>query len=410
MDLRDKATFKRVVLVLFIAALFLWCAINHAVALKLILYTLSLFTPLIVGACMAFVFNVILKLLEEKIFIHITVKADPQRRIGRFWRGFVRPLSLLLTIFIVFGIIIMLIALLVPQLKHSIQVISYELPTFINYVQGWLDDSLKNWGFENVSASLPLIDWNAILSRVVDFLSGNSGDVISNITSFTSGVFGVFFNVGVGFIFSIYILLQKEKLIRQVTGIIYSLFSEKKADTIFGLGKLSNEIFGKFITGQFIEAIIIGTLCFTGMSLLSLTAIFEFPYALMISVIVGFTSLIPVVGAFIGTSFGALLIVMQDPIQALWFILFIIVLQQIESNLIYPKVIGKSIGLPGIWVLLAVIVGGSVYGIMGVIIGIPLCSVVYILLRNWIKARLKKKNIDIRNVEARDMKQLDGFY
>jgi len=404
MDIRDKATFKRAVILFLIAALLLACVIHYKEAFTLIFQVLSLVTPLIVGICMAFVFNVVLKLLENRVFIKITDKADPTKRSGRFWLRFIRPLSILLTIAIIFGIITLLIALVVPQLKQSAQLLSQELPTFMASMQDFINSTLGRLGFSNVEEAMPVIDWNFVLDRLGSFFSGNSTEIIGTITSITSGVFGVFINVGVGFVFSIYILLQKEKLIRQVTGLTYAVFSEEKANTIVGVGKLSNEIFGKFITGQFLEALILGTMCFIGMTLLSLTKFFEFPYALMISVIIAFTSLIPIIGAFVGTAFGALLILMQEPIQALWFILFIIVIQQIDSNVTYPKIIGKSIGLPGIWVLFAVIVGGSIYGILGIILGIPICSVLYIIIRNWANERLKKKGIDISKVEARDMR------
>ncbi len=409
MDIKDKATFKKIILILVLAAVFLWCAVNYKTALTLVLNILSLFVPLLVGAGMAFIFNVVLRLLELKIFIHITKRVDEGKRVGRFWIKLVRPLSLILTIIIIFGVVVLVVALVIPELENSITVLASEFPAYIKYVEGWVNDTLNSLGMESLSASLPIIDWGSVLKSIGKFLSGSDSHILSNVASFTTGVFSVLTNIVVGFVFSIYILLQKETLSRQLKGVTYAFFSPKTADKIFGVGKLSNEIFGKFITGQFLEAIIIGTLCFIGMNLLSLTAIFEFPYSLMISVLIGFTALIPVVGAFIGTAVGALLILMQDPIQALWFIIFIIVLQQLESNLIYPKVVGKSIGLPGIWVLFAVMTGGTIYGIIGIIIGVPLCSVIYCLIKNWITVRLEDRHVDIDKVEASDMRQLSGF-
>ena len=409
MNINDKITFKKIVGLLVIAALFLWAALNYTTAITVLLNILSLFAPLLVGAGMAFIFNVLMKKFEEKVFIHITKRVDPKKRNGRIWLKTVRPLSLIITICIIFGIVILIIALVIPELRKTVQLIAEEFPAYIESLQKWLDSMLAELGLGSTSLVLPKIDWGNILKSVGEFLSGEGSEILNSAAKFTTGVFSVIANIVVGFIFSIYILLQKEKLSRQLKGIIYALFSKQKADTIFGIGRLSNDIFGKFITGQFLEAIILGLLCFVGMNLLSLTAIFEFPYSMMISVLIGFTALIPVVGAFLGTAIGALLILMQDPLQALWFIIFIIIIQQIDGNLIYPKVVGKSVGLPGIWVLFAVIAGGSVYGIMGVIIGVPLCSVIYCVIKNWVAAKLDKKKIDIDKVEARDMRDLSEY-
>jgi len=176
-------------------------------------------------------------------------------------------------------------------------------------------------------------------------------------------------------VFSIYLLLQKEKLSRQLKDTLYRFVSENKVRRIIILGKRSQEIFSNFIRGQFLEAVIIGILTFVGMLLLNL------PHPLVISALVGFTAIIPVFGALIGTGIGVFLILMVDPIKALWFLIFLLILQQIEGNIIYPKVVGKSIGLPGIWVFAAVTIGASAFGILGMLIGVPLCSLLYSILR-----------------------------
>lgn len=408
MDLQNKITFKKIIILLVIAALLLWAALNYSTAITVLLNIISLFAPLIVGGCMAFIFNVLLKFFENKVFIHITNRSNPERKGGRFWRAFVRPLSLILTLVIIFGITILVIALVIPELKNSISLLIGEFPEFIDSVQEWLDETLISFGLGSISSHLPVINWSSILNGLMQFLSGEGSNIVAGATQFTTGVFSVVTNLVVGFVFSLYILLQKETLSRQSKGLVYAVFSKEKADMFYGVGRLSNDIFSKFITGQFMEAIIIGALCFVGMNLLSLFSFFEFPYSLMISVLIGFTALIPVVGAFIGTAVGAILILMQDPIQALWFVIFIIVLQQLESNLIYPRVVGKSVGLPGIWVLLAVLVGGSVYGILGVIVGVPLCSILYTLIKRAVSLKLDSKNINIDKVEAQDMRDVTG--
>ena len=211
--------------------------------------------------------------------------------------------------------------------------------------------------------------------------------MLSSTVSVASSVIGGVVNFILAFTFSIYVVHQKERLGSQAKRLLYAYLPEARSDRIIEILSLSHKTFSNFITGQFTEAIILGALCFVGMS------IFRFPYALMISVLVGFTALIPIVGAFIGTIVGALLIVTVSPIQALWFILFILVLQQIEGNLIYPRVVGTSVGLPGIWVLVAVTAGGSLYGIVGMLFSVPVSSVLYCLLRETVRRRVKERGI-----------------
>ena len=201
-----------------------------------------------------------------------------------------------------------------------------------------------------------------------------------------STVAGTITSLVLGIVFAIYILLKKEDLRRQIKKVMRAYLPEKKEKKIIEISELSNKIFGNFITGQCLEAVIIGVLCFIGMLLLNI------PYASTISVLVGFTALIPVFGAFIGTIVGAFLILMVSPTKAIIFIIFILILQQLEGNLIYPKVVGKSVGLPGIWVLVAVTIGASVYGILGMLISVPLCSILYSIIRTNVNDKIDQKN------------------
>ena len=203
-----------------------------------------------------------------------------------------------------------------------------------------------------------------------------------------------FINVTIGLVFAIYFLAQKEKISSQVGNLIDAYLPEKIIRKIRDIASLSNKIFSNFVGGQCIEAIIIGFLCFLGMLILRL------PYASTISVLVGFTALIPVFGAFIGTIIGAFLIFMISPLQALIFIIFILVLQQLEGNLIYPKVVGKSVGLPGIWVLVAVTVGASINGILGMLLSVPIVSIIYSIVATNVKYRLDEKNKDNKKAQA----------
>lgn len=334
-------------------------------------FLLSLFWPFFLGLSIAFVLNVILKKVEK----WLPIKKKKIKRI----------IALLLTLWIVFGIVIFILFLIVPELQHAIELLIVNIPTYqeqiINWVQG-LEGSKEI--IEQLQSQTA-----AINQSIVDFVKHNSNrllDVTVGIgTSLVSGIF----NFILGLVFAIYILGEKEKYGKQTKYFLYAFLPKRQADHVICLGLFSHKIFSNFVSGQLLEAIIIGILCFIGMLVLQL------PYALTISVLVGFTALIPVFGAFFGTAIGAILIFALHPMQALIFVIFIIVLQQIEGNLIYPKVIGNSVGLPGIWIMLAVTIGGSLMGIVGMLVSVPLCSVLYSVLKTIIEQKLKQKKLVI---------------
>ena len=230
-------------------------------------------------------------------------------------------------------------------------------------------------------------------TTLAEYIKNNSNQVIDVTLGIASNVVTGFVNVTIGFVFAIYFLAQKEKITSQFNKVMDAYLPKKRVNKIKEIAHLSNKVFSSFVSGQCIEAIIIGVLCFIGMILLRL------PYASTISVLVGFTALIPVFGAFIGTIFGAFLIFMISPLQAIIFVMFIIILQQLEGNLIYPKVVGKSVGLPGIWVLVAVTVGASINGVLGMLLSVPICSIIYSILATNVKDRLEGKNKTNKKVQ-----------
>jgi predicted PurR-regulated permease PerM len=230
-------------------------------------------------------------------------------------------------------------------------------------------------------------NWEQIFGNVYNFLINSGGNMLQSTFQMASSIIGGVIDFFLGFIFAVYILLQKEKLGQQSRKLIYAYLPERMADKIISVCSLAAKIFAKFLSGQCLEAVILGSIFFVAMS------IFRFPYALMISVLIGFTALIPVFGAFIGCFVGAFLILIVDPWMALWFILLFFVLQQLEGNFIYPHVVGGSVGLPSMWVLLAVTIGGSTMGVAGMLIFIPMASVLYTLLREATYKRLAKRNI-----------------
>lgn len=334
-------------------------------------YIIKIFMPFIIGIMIAFVLNVLMEVIENKWFEKLNWNKNTKRAV-----------SLTLSIFIVIGFFIILMLLIIPNLQDTIVIFANNIPDYLSNLKELL---LKL----NVSNNV-INDIMETLSNLGDtakeYVLNNSGKVIEATFGIASNVLNAFVNVFIGIVFAIYFLIDKEKISRQFNNIMKAYLPSKSCNKIIDIAKLSNRVFANFVSGQCLEAIIIGVLCFFGMIILRL------PYAGAISVLVGFTALIPVFGAFIGTIIGAFLIFMINPLQAVIFVIFIIVLQQLEGNLIYPHVVGKSVGLPGIWVLVAVTIGASINGILGMLLSVPLASIIYSILKTDVNLKLKKKN------------------
>ena len=343
----------------------------------------SLFFPFLLGGCLAFLVNVVLRPVERGWRRLWGKRYGPRQDKAR------RPLCLLISVLLVIGVVFALFFVIVPSLKDSIVNFVNLLPERILQLQNWWNQ-LSSFLAEH-GAHLPDFSLNGqeMQQKILDWMR-QYGDQFLNTTistaiGITSSVVSLIFNLVLALAFALYLLAQKETLTRQAKKVVQAIFSSKRAQQITELAHMTNRAFSNFVTGQLTEALILGCLCFLGM------LIFRLPYAGVISVIIGFTALIPIFGAFIGVAIGALLILLVNPIQALWFILFIIVLQQIESNVIYPRVVGKSVGLPGIWVLAAVTLGGNAFGLLGMLFAVPLCSVLYAVARRVVHRRLAQK-------------------
>lgn len=334
-------------------------------------YIIKIFMPFIIGIMIAFVLNVLMEVIENKWFEKLNWNKNTKR-----------ALSLTLSIFIVIGFFIILMLLIIPNLQDTIVIFANNIPDYLSNLKELL---LKL----NVSNNV-INDIMETLSNLGDsakeYVLSNSGKIIETTFGIASNVLNAFVNVFIGIVFAIYFLVDKEKISRQFSNIMKAYLPSKSCKKIEDIAELSNRVFANFVSGQCLEAIIIGVLCFFGMIILRL------PYAGAISVLVGFTALIPVFGAFIGTIIGAFLIFMVNPLQAIIFVIFIIVLQQLEGNLIYPHVVGKSVGLPGIWVLVAVTIGASINGVLGMLLSVPLASILYSILKTDVNLKLKKKN------------------
>ena len=337
--------------------------------------------PFVVGSAIAFILNIPMSAIEKQ-FRKIKVKSQRGEKIRN---KVMRPVSMVLSILLVLFIIGVVIGVVVPQLGQTINSIGESMSSSLPKIQKWLEqtfqdqeeivDYIKNLEF----------DWQNWLNTIKDFAWSGAGSVLSYTMSATMMVVNGVMTFFIAFIFALYILIQKENLGRQGKKLITAVFPKKVVEKILSVGSLSYKTFSKFITGQCLEALILGMMFFVCMT------IFRLPYALLVGVLIAFTALIPIVGAFIGCFVGAILILMVNPMQAVFFVILFLILQQVEGNLIYPHVVGSSVGLPSIWVLFAVTVGGKLMGIAGMLIFIPLVSVLYSLLREWVNHRISVK-------------------
>lgn len=361
----------------------LYWALNNLSAIRNgIIVLFSLFMPFIMGGVIAFIFNVPMRCIERHIFTKEKYNTARMRMLKR-------TLSYALTFLIILAVIVTAILVVVPQLAATIADVVSTIPQAAANFSNWLLDRMAEYPQIEEKIKSISIDWNELFKSVSAFISnGVIGKVINGGIGAVSGIVSGVTSFFIGFVFSVYILFQKEKLSRQIKKIMYATLPDKATETIIKVAKLADNTFANFLSGQCMEAVILGTMFVISMSVLRM------PYALLIGVTIAVTALVPIVGAFIGCIIGVILIGLTNPLQALVFIALFLILQQIEGNLIYPHVVGNSVGLPGMWVLVAVSVGGSLFGIMGMLTFIPICSVAYSLLREFINNRLKKKNID----------------
>ncbi|MBQ3553907.1 MAG: AI-2E family transporter [Clostridia bacterium] len=343
----------------------------------------GLITPLLIGLGIAFVMNTLLNFWEKRVFKRWENDAGLLGKIKR-------PVCLLLTILAIALIAFFVLFAVIPELINTLRMLSDRLPGFLEDMRIWLLGMIEYYNVDFSSLSALNVNWSEVGSFLFDFFQNGAPNIVSGtVTAATAVVVGIV-NFFLGFVFALYILSQKEKLARGICRTMYAYLPESFASSTLSVARLANRIFSGFIGGQFLEAVILGSLCFIGMS------IFGFPYAPMISVLVGCLALIPIFGAFIAVAIGAYLILLVNPMQALWFLVFFLILQQIEGNLIYPRVVGNSVGLPTLWVLFAVLVGGGLFGILGILLGVPTCSVIYTLLKQSVTTRLKEKCLDKR--------------
>lgn len=345
--------------------------------------TLGILRPFLIGIAIAFIFNLPMKLVENKIVKPLLKRTNV--------KSGVRGISLILTVVIIISLFIGLVVFVVPQLIESGSVLVKNIPDYLMSLEDFLSKYVGTTD-ELTEIVNSILSMGENILKVVGQITGN---LFTQILQVTVGVTSVIANLFMGFLIAIYILLSKEKLGLQGKKMLYAFVNVDKADKVMKVAKISHYKFSKFIAGQCIEAVILGLLCFIGMKILSI------PYAVLIGTIIGVTALVPIFGALIGTVPAAFIILMVDPIKALWFIILIIVIQQLEGHLIYPFVVGHSIGLSALWVLLAITIGGSVSGILGILLGIPLLGIIYTIMSTIINNRLSKRHINDEELEKK---------
>lgn len=351
-------------------------------------FVTSMLSPFLIGGALAFVLNVPMRYIEQKLFASTKAKK-------RLSPGLQRAVSLLLTLVFVVIVVALLVLVIVPQLAATISGLGVTIQDFFTRAYSWAEaqfasnPQLLQW-LSSLSIDWKSVDWKGLLSKVADFLKNGAGDVLFSTISAAMNFFSGIATGFIAFVFAIYLLLQKEKLGLQFRKAFYALLPKKAAKRLIEICALSQKVFSSFITGQCLEAVILGGMFFVAMTLLRM------PYALLVGCLISITALIPIVGAFIGCGVGAFLILMVSPTQALIFIVMFLILQQVEGNLIYPYVVGNSVGLPSIWVLAAVSIGGSLLGVLGMLIFIPLVSVIYTLFREFVYKQLKEKGIKVK--------------
>ena len=363
----NRDTIRKIRGLIVFTALVIVCLWKHEMVFDILGFVFGILFPFILGGAIAFVLNVPMSFIERHLF------PEERREKSKGMKKLARPVSMLIVLFAVIAVIGLVMFVVLPQLASTFAGLGKSIQAFIPQVQEWADQLFHNN--------------DEIMNAVIDFFRNGAGSVLnSTLTAARSIVSGLttFF---ISFVFAVYILLQKEKLSVQAKKVLFAFARKGRAEATLEVLALTYNTFSSFLTGQCVEAVILGSMFVVTMTILKL------PYALLVGILIAFTALIPIFGAFIGCVVGAFLIFMVDPVKALIFIVMFLVLQQIEGNLIYPHVVGSSVGLPSIWVLAAVTIGGNLLGIVGMLIFIPLVSVVYALFREIVYLKLKQRKI-----------------
>lgn len=371
-----KIDYKKILEIVLIGIGCYWVLNNFQIILDIFNSILAVIMPFLLGIMIAFILNVLMIRIEKILSRFILDKK---------YTSFKRVISIIVSLLIVIGVIGIIITLIIPELTNAIKVIVKSFPETFEQLQVWINQNGNS--FPQLETWINSVDLNSIASELSGLfkigLTGMLGSTVDVISMFFTSIL----NLVVGIVFALYILMSKETLKRQSHKLIDAYIPKRISVKLLEVGTLARTTFSNFVIGQTVEAFILGTLCAVGMAVLNL------PYAPMVGSLVGITAFVPIVGAFIGGGIGAFMILTVDPMQALIFIIFLVVLQQLEGDLIYPRVVGSSVGLPSIWVLFAVTVGGGLWGITGMLFSVPVLSVVYALIKGHVNKSGTKPKI-----------------
>lgn len=385
MELNQK-TMKKIKELILFTAIVVACLWKYKEVMEILGFILHVTFPFILGGAIAFVLNVPMSFIQRHLFSEERIEKKP------VLQKLARPVSMMIVLFAVIGVVVLVMFVLIPQLGNTFTNLGQSIQAFIPKVQVWAEDIFH--GNKEIMTWVNSLefDWDKLMSTGIDFLGNGAGSVLDSTITAAKNIVSSITTFFIAFVFAIYVLLQKEKLGLQAKKVLFAFVRKGRAEAALEVLSLTYSTFSSFLTGQCVEAIILGSMFVVSMW------IFRLPYALLTGIVIAFTALIPIFGAFIGCAVGTFLIFMINPVKALVFIILFLVLQQIEGNLIYPHVVGNSVGLPSIWVLAAVSLGGSLMGVVGMLIFIPIVSVIYALFREIVYLKLRQRGIKAEDI------------
>ncbi len=358
----DRSEKKKYIFIAVLAVIVCIIVRNLSLLGKVIGIAVSAIRPMLIGLAAAYIFNIIMTGFEKRYFPNKDTKFVNVSR---------RPVCLALSFLITIAILILIMYIVIPEIANAFRVLYHEIPPNFQKLQKFALEKLKEYPEIQQQISGLQFDWASIIGKATSILTSGVAGILTSAWGAIGTLTSTVADIGLGIVFAIYVLIRKDKLFKDTKRICTVSFGKDKYRKISHVYHIANETFRSFFVGQFIDALLLGMLCFIGMTILRL------PYAAMAGTLVGVTAFIPIVGAFIGAGISAFIILTVDPMQAVIFIIFLLCIQQIEGNLIYPKVVGDSVGVPGIWVFAAVTIGGGIFGILGMILGVPLSAIAY---------------------------------
>lgn len=388
----SKKNIKKILGIITFAIILLAVSQNLTTVMGFLSGVLGILAPVIVGLVLAFMLNILMNVLERRVF------AFMKKSKKRVVRNLFKPVSLVSTLILTLGFFVLLLFIIIPQLKDTIMLLVEKIPVYYTDLINWIESLVVRFGLDVNTDMLhnPKFDINNIYAMAQNFFTIEStNDILNTTMGVTSSLISGVSNLVLGLIIAVYILAEKENIGKFTSRFFSAALPENVYSKAKEILSVASNSFASFITGQFTDALLLGTMCFIGM------LIFRFPNAAVVSIIIGITALVPIIGPIVGEVIGCLIIFMESPIKALFFIIFVLILQMIDNNLIYPRIMGKSVGLPGVLVFIAVVIGGNIGGILGVLLGVPTASAIYALIINWLKNKKQRERelVKVQNTE-----------